>query len=104
MAGWTFLTNHAIVLIFLAKQPSITARALSLEIDITERAVRKIIADLDEQGYIRKNKEGRRVRYNINPEMPLRHKTQRDKAVGHLLRVLGWRRKRKRIKTPTDWS
>jgi predicted transcriptional regulator len=104
MAEWTFLTNHAIVLIFLAKQPSITARALSLEIDITERAVRKIIANLDEQGYIRKNKEGRRVRYNINPEMPLRHKTQRNKAVGHLLRVLGWRWKRKRIKTPTDWS
>lgn len=91
MAEWTFLTNHALVLSFLAKQPLITGREMSMEIGITERAVRKIIADLDIQGYIKKNKEGRRVRHIINPEIPLRHKTQRDKAVGDLLKVLGWR-------------
>jgi DNA-binding transcriptional ArsR family regulator len=94
MAEWTFLTNHALVLSFLAKQPLITARELSMEIGITERAVRKIIADLDIQGYIKKTKEGRRVRYIINPKIPLRHKTQRDKAVGDLLKVLGWRREK----------
>lgn len=94
MAEWTFLTNHALVLSFLANQPLITARELSMEIGITERAVRKIIADLDIQGYIKKTKEGRRVRYIINPKIPLRHKTQRNKAVGDLLKVLGWRREK----------
>jgi DNA-binding transcriptional ArsR family regulator len=89
MALWTFLTNHSLVLSFLARHPMITARELSLQIGITERAIRKIIADLEKEGYIIKKKEGRRVRYTINPRIPLRHKTQRDKAVGELLHVLG---------------
>jgi len=100
MAGWTFLTNHALVLSFLAKRSLITARDLAMEIGITERAVRKIIADLGNHGYINKVKEGRRVRYTINPEIPLRHKTQRDKAVGALLKILGWQGKGKPKKPP----
>ena len=88
MAIWTFVTNHAFVLSFLAKQPAITARELSLEIGITERAVRKIIADLKAEGYIAKKKEGRRVRYKINPGVPMRHHTQQGKAVGKLLHIL----------------
>lgn len=98
MKTWTFLTNHAMVLISLAKQPSITAVAISAEIGITERAVRKIISELEKHGYIGKSKEGRRIRYTINPEVPLRHKTQRDKAVGDLLKILGWKGKRQRVK------
>jgi DNA-binding transcriptional ArsR family regulator len=94
MALWTFLTNHSLVLSFLARHPMITARELSLQIGITERAIRKIIADLEKEGYILKKKEGRRVRYTINPKIPLRHKTQRDKAVGELLHVLGTKSKK----------
>jgi DNA-binding transcriptional ArsR family regulator len=90
MPQWTFLTNHALVLSFLASRSVITAIEISSEIGITERAVRKIIADFDKGGYILKEKEGRRVRYKVNSHMPLRHKTQRDKAVGDLLQILGW--------------
>jgi predicted ArsR family transcriptional regulator len=89
MAVWTFVTNHALVLSFLAQHPSITARDLALQIGITERAVRKIIADLESEGYIVKEKEGRRVRYNIDAGVPMRHHTQRDKSIGNLLHVLG---------------
>jgi DNA-binding transcriptional ArsR family regulator len=94
MRQWTFVTNHAVVLSFVAHHPSITARDLSLEIGITERAVRRIIAELEAGGYIAKKKEGRRVRYRIKPDVPLRHSSHRDKAVGDLLGVLSWRDKK----------
>jgi len=90
MPRWTFITNHAAVLTIIDKQPSITAREIAEAVGITERAVRKIIADLEADGYIRKKKEGRRVRYTVHLEMTLRHRTQRDKVVGSLLAVLGW--------------
>jgi len=88
MPHFTFLTNHALVLGFLGRHPMITALQLSLKIEITERAVRRIIADLEKEGYIMKEKEGRRVRYTINPSLPLRHKTHSDKPVGNLLQVI----------------
>ncbi len=89
MAVWRFVTNHALVLSLLDQHPSITARELALRIEITERAVRKIIADLESEGYIAKEKEGRRVRYSIDAGVPMRHPTQRDKSIGNLLHVLG---------------
>ncbi len=96
MSEWTFLTSHALVLSLISKQPRITARELATAINITERAVRKIIADLDDAGYISKTKEGRRVRYHVNPNLSLRHDTQLEIAIGDFLEVLGWSRKRKR--------
>lgn len=96
MSEWTFLTNHALVLLYLANHPRITALELSMTIGITERAVRKIIADLETEGYFKKEKEGRRVRYYINPKLPFRHQTQRDKAIEKLLRALGWKEKKKK--------
>lgn len=104
MSEWTFLTNHALVLGFISKQPHITARELSTVIGITERAVRKIIADLDDTGYIDKVKEGRRIRYHINPNLPLRHETQLEIAVGDFLATLGWRRRRKQTRIPKTKS
>jgi len=95
MKEWRFLTNYALVLVHLAEHPQITARELSASIGITERAVRKIIADLEAEGYFRKEKEGRRVRYHINPKLPFRHQTQRDKVIGKLLGALGWKEKKK---------
>ncbi|MGB9627144.1 MAG: helix-turn-helix transcriptional regulator [Thermodesulfobacteriota bacterium] len=89
MAEWTFLTNHARVLILLANHPKITARDLSTQIGITERSVRKIIADLEADGYIEKLKEGRRLSYKIHPELSLRHPTQKDKSIKTLLWALG---------------
>jgi predicted ArsR family transcriptional regulator len=96
MKEWTFLTNHALVLVYLARHPQITALELSMSIGITERAVRKIIADLEEEGYISKTKAGRRVTYSINQKLPLRHQTQQDKSVEKLLGALGWREKGKK--------
>ncbi len=99
MSEWKFLTNHAIVLSYVSIHPRITARELSTAIGITERATRKIIADLLQAGYIGKELEGRRNRYNINPDLSLRHPGQEETAVGYLLEVLGWRKRGRPRKT-----
>lgn len=91
MTPWKFITNHAQVLCLAARQPRITARDLSAAIGITEKSARNIIADLEAEGYLTKTREGRRVRYQVNADMPLRHETQQDKAVGAVLKVLGWK-------------
>jgi DNA-binding transcriptional ArsR family regulator len=88
MGTWTFLTNHAVVLFFLAKHSLITGRELSRLIGITERSVRNIISDLESGGYIKRSKEGRQVRYKTNPHLPLRHHTQKDKTIRILLEAL----------------
>lgn len=85
---WTFITNHAAVLSLLTQYPRITARDLSQETGITERSVWMIIKDLDKGGYIRRIREGRGVRYIVDFERPMRHKTLRDVAVSRLLSVL----------------
>ncbi len=92
MSEWTFLTNHALVLSFLAINPHITALEVAQAVGIQERATRKIIADLEAAGYIRKKREGRRNTYFVNPELPLRYQTNRHVAVGQFLEILGWHR------------
>jgi DNA-binding transcriptional ArsR family regulator len=98
MPGWKFLTNHALVLCLIAQQPRITAREISANIGITEKATRNIINDLEADDYITKKREGRRIRYTIDPEMPLRSEMQQDKAIGDLLETLGWKRRRTQAK------
>lgn len=93
MHGWTFLTNHALVLSVLAKQPKITGRELAAAVGITERATRKIIADLEAEGYITKKKVGRRIKYHINLDLPMRHETYQDTAIGDFLKAMGWKRR-----------
>jgi predicted transcriptional regulator len=92
MAGWTFLTNHAVVLSLIAKNPRITALELATAARITERAVRRIIADLADVGYISRTKEGRGLRYHINADMPLRDHSHREVGIAEFLKVLGWKR------------
>ena len=89
---WTFITNHAAVLSLLANNPRITAREISQEVGITERRVRTIISDLDKGGYISKIREGRGVQYRVDLKRPMRHRTQRDVAVSHLLAILSAKR------------
>ncbi|MBN1161974.1 MAG: winged helix-turn-helix transcriptional regulator [Dehalococcoidales bacterium] len=96
MPGWKFVTNHALVLCLIAQQPRVTAREIAANIGITEKATRNIINDLEADDYITKKKEGRRIRYTIDPEMPLRSEMQQDKAIGDLLETLGWKRRRSR--------
>jgi len=95
MTDWVFLTNHALVLSYITRHSRMTARELADAIGITERAIRKIIADLLEAGYISKKKVGRRNRYRVNSDLPLRHPSHRETAVGDLLDALG-RKKRRR--------
>jgi DNA-binding transcriptional ArsR family regulator len=98
MTDWTFLTNHALVLSCLARHPLITAIEISKLIGITERAVRNIIADLYDTGYIDKKKQGRRVLYSINHQLSLRHQSHREINVGDFLEALGWKSLREKSK------
>jgi DNA-binding IclR family transcriptional regulator len=98
MPGWRFVTNHALVLCQIAQQPQITMREIALTIGITEKATHRIITDLETDGYITKIREGRRLRYRINPDLSLRNEMLHDKAVGDLLEVLGWKRRRRQVR------
>jgi DNA-binding transcriptional ArsR family regulator len=93
---WTFLTKHAVILAIIAKNPRITALELAGELGMTERAARKLIAELYEAGYIRKKREGRRVRYSINTDKPLRQGIYHRVPIGSLLETLGWKRQKGR--------
>jgi DNA-binding MarR family transcriptional regulator len=85
---WTFLTNHAHVLILLAQNPSIVLRKVAEFVRITERAVQKIIADLEEAGFIEREKVGRQNRYRIRREQRLRHTVEGHRTIGDLLRIV----------------
>jgi hypothetical protein len=71
MARWSFLTNHARALVFIAQDPGVRLRDLAAALDITERTAYGIVMDLSDDGYIVNEKHGRRNRYHIEPDMPL---------------------------------
>ncbi|MEO8696572.1 MAG: winged helix-turn-helix domain-containing protein [Acidimicrobiales bacterium] len=87
--GWTFLTNHAQVLVCIADEPDIRGRDIAARVGITERAAQSIITDLVECGYVTRTREGRRNRYAVNREGRLRHPMQIDHTIGELLAALG---------------
>jgi DNA-binding IscR family transcriptional regulator len=88
MAEWTFLTNHAHVLLCVARDPDIRLRDVADYVGITERAAQRIVADLVDSGYLDRTREGRRNSYKLNADTPLRHPMDRDHAVGEILAVL----------------
>jgi DNA-binding IclR family transcriptional regulator len=81
------------VLAAIAKHPRSTAREIGDTVGVTERTAHKIIIDLEEAGYITKTKVGRKNKYTIHPDMPLADEAS-DAAVGELLAMLGWKRRR----------
>ena len=87
-ASWTFLTNHAHVLICLKQEPGLTLRDVSLRVGITERAVQRIVADLEEEGYLAREREGRRNTYQLNLERPLRHNVEQPCTIGDLVELI----------------
>ena len=93
--SWTFLTNHAHVLVCLADQPDIRGRDIAELVGITERAAQGIVSDLVAEGYVTREKEGRRNRYEVHPDAPLRHPLEHDHTVGELLETLGRLRARR---------
>lgn len=88
MAEWTFLTNHAHVLICVAQDSNIRLRDVAERVGITERAAQRIVADLVEAGYLERSREGRRNAYSLNPDLPLRHPLERSHSVGEIIAVL----------------
>ena len=85
---WAFLTNHAHVLLCIARDPQSRARDIAEQIGITERATQRILADLIADGYVKRTKMGRRNHYTIDLRAHLRHPLVRDLSVGPLLEVL----------------
>jgi hypothetical protein len=86
---WTFLSNHAHVLVCLAGDPSARLRDVAVAVGITERGVQKIVADLEAAGVLKRFREGRRNRYEINRGVALRHPLESHETVGTLLRLVG---------------
>lgn len=91
---WTFLSNHAHVLICIAGDPEARMRDVAARVGVTERAVQRIVAELEEGGYLIRRKEGRRNRYEVTASLPLRHPVEKHCMTNALLEmVLGpdWR-------------
>jgi len=88
MVNWTFLTSHARVLLCIAHDPGIRLRDIAVSLGITERSAYGIVADLAEAGYIVKQKDGRRNRYQIQAHLPLPEPTSRERTVGEVLTLL----------------
>jgi predicted transcriptional regulator len=86
--GWDFLTNHAHVLLCVASDPGIRLRDIADAVGITERSAHKILSELVAEGYVLRERHGRRNRYQVKPELPLRHPLVHDRQVGELLDVL----------------
>ncbi len=86
--SWTFLSNHAHVLICIAKNPLSRIRDLASQINITERAVQQIIQDLEKAGYLNHTREGRRNSYTVQIKKPLRHPVEKHCNVSELLAMI----------------
>jgi DNA-binding MarR family transcriptional regulator len=87
-SGWTFLTNHAHVLAVLHSAPEKVLREVAVEVGITERAVQRIVQDLEEGGFIERERVGRKNRYRILNAQPLRHPIESHRKIGDLLNLI----------------
>lgn len=88
MSQWTLFSNHGHVLLYLAREPDARLRDVAENVGITERAVQKIVRDLQEGGVISVRKQGRRNRYRINGRKPLRHELEAHRSIGSLVRLM----------------
>lgn len=86
--GWTFVTNHTQVLLCIAADPDVRLRDIAESVGITVGSAQRILADLIEAGYVEREREGRRNRYLINFELPMRHEAQEGHEIGDLLDLL----------------
>ena len=88
MERWSFLTNHARALVCIANDPGLRLRDIAAALDITERSAYGIVADLTDAGYVLKERDGRRNRYQIQKHLPLGDSISREAAIGEVLDVL----------------
>ena len=88
MESWSFLTNHARVLVCIAHDSGVRLRDIAERVGITERTAYGIVTDLAEAGYIVKEREGRRNRYQVQADQPLRESAARETSIGEVLDLL----------------
>ena len=88
MADWSFLTNHARVLLCIAHDPGVRLRDIAARTGVTERTAYGIVTDLTEAGYVVKHKDGRRNRYQIQAHLPLPGTGSRERTIGEILALL----------------
>jgi hypothetical protein len=94
--SWTFLSNHAYVLFCIAAEPEIRMRDVASRVGITERAVQRIVAELEEGGYVNVTRSGRRNHYAVNSGQPLRHPIESHRTIANLIELgLGGKPKKK---------
>ena len=86
--SWGFLTSHARVLLCIAHDPGVRLRDIAASLGVTERSAYGIVTDLAEAGYVVKQKEGRRNRYQVQEHLPLPESTGRERTVGEVLALL----------------
>jgi DNA-binding IclR family transcriptional regulator len=88
MRSWSFLTNHARALLCIANDPGIRLREIAAALGVTERSAYGIVTDLAEAGYVVKEKDGRRNRYEIQAHLPLRESISEERTIGEVLGLL----------------
>lgn len=88
MRRWTFLSNHAQVLLCIARHPSVTTREIGEKVGITERAAQNIVDDLEAAGYLTRHRHGRRNWYELHTNLPMRHRAQEGLTIRDLLELL----------------
>ena len=86
--SWTFLTNHAHVLIVLHAEPGLVLREVANRVGITERAVQRIVQDLEGEGFLRRQKVGRKNQYDVLSDKALRHPIEAHRDIGDLLKLI----------------
>jgi predicted transcriptional regulator len=86
--SWTFLTNHSHVLLCLAQNPSARIRDIAVEVGITERAVQRIIVELEADRYLEHVRDGRRNVYKVFSRKPLRHNVEKHRQVYDLIGLI----------------
>jgi DNA-binding MarR family transcriptional regulator len=96
VADWSFLTNHARVMLCIAHDPDARLRDIASTLGITERSAYGIVTDLADAEYVVKTRDGRRNRYQIQHHLPLREATSRERTIGQMLDLLGNTNGRKR--------
>ena len=87
-SGWTFLSNHTHVLVCLASDGDQTLREVAAKVGVTERAVQRIVAELEQAGVLRRTRDGRRNTYAIDADVPLRHPLESHCRIGDLLELV----------------
>jgi predicted ArsR family transcriptional regulator len=88
MGRWSFLTNHARVLLCIAQDPGVRLRDIAATVGVTERSAHDIVTDLVASGYVVKQRDGRRNRYRIQEHLPLRDPITQERTVGEMLDLL----------------